>query len=200
MKPISSSQRPPADPELSSPRKRKRSSNHSSPEESNKQKTVQNMLSSHKDLNSSSTRSTLRSKRQKADHPISTLSAPFEGLSRSEMYNFSSQSSMSQGNTVVDLTSGISTPSSQTRKINGTVKGRLDINPHTGAKKLVVKNLQKSTQWDSKVVFGKDLGAIGCRFGNHIQGWTRCVQQGVFVHRCRERLSARRGVNVVRTA
>ncbi|KXL43500.1 MAG: hypothetical protein FE78DRAFT_92575 [Acidomyces sp. 'richmondensis'] len=160
MKPISSSQRPPADPELSSPRKRKRSSNHSSPEESNKQKTVQNMLSSHKDLNSSSTRSTLRSKRQKADHPISTLSAPFEGLSRSEMYNFSSQSSMSQGNTVVDLTSGISTPSSQTRKINGTVKGRLDINPHTGAKKLVVKNLQKSTQWDSKVYSEKIWGQL----------------------------------------
>jgi len=161
MQPISRRQRAPADPELSSPlRKRKRSSNRSSPEDSNKQQTVQNLFSAHQSPHSGSTRSTPESKRQKADQPTSTLSTPSRALVRGDMYNFNPQSPMAHGSGMIDLTSGTPPSSPQARRINGTVKGRPVINPHTGAKKLVVKNLQRNTQWDSKVYLEKIWGQL----------------------------------------
>ena len=62
---------------------------------------------------------------------------------------------MSNGNGVIDLTNGTPPTSPQARRVNGAVKPKSGINPHTGAKKLVVKNLKTNTSWDSKAYLEK---------------------------------------------
>lgn len=76
------------------------------------------------------------------------------------MYSFSSRSPPANGNGVIDLTNGTSPTSPSGRKVNGAVKGRTGINPHAGAKKLVVKNLKPSTNWDSKAYLEKIWGQV----------------------------------------
>ena len=67
---------------------------------------------------------------------------------------------MSNGNGVIDLTNGSPPSSLQARRVNGAMKGRQGINPHTGAKKLVVKNLKTNTSWDSKAYLEKIWGQL----------------------------------------
>lgn len=81
-------------------------------------------------------------------------------LAASDMYSFSSRSPPANGNGVIDLTNGTSPSSPQARRPNGLVKGRSGINPHAGAKKLVVKNLKPSTNWDSKAYLEKIWGQL----------------------------------------
>lgn len=76
------------------------------------------------------------------------------------MYTFSSRSPMANGNGVIDLTDGTPPSSPQARRVNGATKNRSGINPHVGAKKLVVKNLKTNTQWDSKAYLEKIWGQL----------------------------------------
>lgn len=80
------------------------------------------------------------------------------------MYSFTSRSSpVSNGaGSVVDLT-GQSPSSTPVRRINGALRpssGRTGLNPQTGAKKLVVKNLKTNTSWDSKAYLEKIWGQL----------------------------------------
>lgn len=82
------------------------------------------------------------------------------------MYNFSSsrQSPATNGsNAAIDLTASSPPTTPQARRVNGTlprIQGRGGINPATGAKKLVVKNLKTNTQWDSKAYLEKIWGQL----------------------------------------
>ena len=67
---------------------------------------------------------------------------------------------MPNGNGVIDLTNGTPPASPQAKRVNGAVKRTPGINPHTGAKKLVVKNLKTNTSWDSKAYLEKIWGQL----------------------------------------
>ena len=67
---------------------------------------------------------------------------------------------MPNGNGVIDLTNGTPPTSPQAKRMNGAMKGRSGINPNTGAKKLVVKNLKANTNWDSKAYLEKIWGQL----------------------------------------
>lgn len=82
---------------------------------------------------------------------------PQAALTPADMYQFASRSPVSTGSGLVDLTNGSSPPSPQARRVNGSRSG---INPHTGAKKLVVKNLKTNTTWDSKAYLEKIWGQL----------------------------------------
>lgn len=76
------------------------------------------------------------------------------------MYTFSSRPSATNG--VVDLTnSSPSTPPTRQGSASArSLVNRTGINPHTGAKKLVVKNLKTNTNWDSKVYLEQIWGRL----------------------------------------
>jgi cullin-4 len=76
------------------------------------------------------------------------------------MYTFSSRAPVPNGNGVIDLTNGTPPTSPQAKRVNGAMKARPGINSHTGAKKLVVKNLKTNTQWDSKAYLEKIWGQL----------------------------------------
>lgn len=81
------------------------------------------------------------------------------------MYNFSSSRqspATNAGSKSIDLT-GSSPPTTPQRRVNGSLPrpaGRGGINPATGAKKLVVKNLKTNTQYDSKAYVEKIWGQL----------------------------------------
>ncbi|KAI7220520.1 hypothetical protein KC365_g11995, partial [Hortaea werneckii] len=145
---------PSAQPDIqSSPpteRKRKRQAQE---EATNKQRTLQGLLSGQQEPSRVPASTSPRSKRIKQGS--ANPSTPPKKLARTDMYSFSSRSQATNGNGVVDLTHSSPTSSPQTRRVNGAMKGRGGLNPHTGAKKLVVKNLKQNTGWDSKAYLEK---------------------------------------------
>ncbi|KAF2158531.1 hypothetical protein M409DRAFT_30968 [Zasmidium cellare ATCC 36951] len=90
-----------------------------------------------------------------------------------DMYSFGSRSPSAASNGVIDLTNG-SSPATP-RRVNGSVKS--GISPHTGAKKLVVKNLKTNTSWDSKAYLEKIWGqldeALALIFKDGQQGFSK---------------------------
>ncbi|KAI7170232.1 Cullin-domain-containing protein [Hortaea werneckii] len=145
---------PSAQPDIqSSPRTERKRKRRAQEEATNKQQTLQGLLSDQQEPSSVSSSTLPRSKRirQGSANP----STPPKKLARTDMYSFPSRSQATNGNGVVDLTNGSPSPSPQTRRVNGAMKGRGGLNPHTGAKKLVVKNLKQNTGWDSKAYLEK---------------------------------------------
>ncbi|TKA79219.1 hypothetical protein B0A55_03961 [Friedmanniomyces simplex] len=159
MKPSISLPNAPSDPKLaSSDRKRKRPSHQLSSEDSAKQQTLQSLFAGPQKSQSSAVPTSPNSKRLK---PESTApSTPSKTLARGEMYSFASRSPVSNGNGVIDLTNGSPPSSPQARRMTGAFKSRSGINPHTGTKKLVVKNLKTNNSWDSKAYLKKIWGQL----------------------------------------
>ncbi|KAK3708558.1 hypothetical protein LTR37_011453 [Vermiconidia calcicola] len=160
MKPASGPQSAKPEPKPSPPdRKRKRSNRQPSSEDTPKQQTLQSLFAGQQKPHVNTAVASPSSKRQRQDsrQPPST---PPRTLATSDMYTFSSRSPMSNGNGVIDLTNGSPQTSPQSKRVNGAMKGRSGINPHTGAKKLVVKNLKTNTTWDSKAYLEKIWGQL----------------------------------------
>ncbi|KAK4630878.1 Cullin-4B [Fulvia fulva] len=130
-------------------RKRKRPSRQAvaGAEDTSSQQTLKSLFSTQQKPNHSCSPSSPSKKRLKADSTVPPLTPP-GALARSEMYSFTSRSPVANGSTVVDLTNG-SSPIAP-RRMN-----KPGLNPHTGAKKLVVKNLKTNTSWDSKAYLEK---------------------------------------------
>ncbi|KAK4546256.1 hypothetical protein LTR36_001933 [Oleoguttula mirabilis] len=143
MKGVHSSPNAQADPASSPDRKRKRPSRQASAQDSPTQQPLHFS----------------NSKRLKPEPPARPCTPP-KKLGRKEMYTFSSRSPVANGNGVIDLTNGTPPSSPQARRPNGALRGRSGINPHTGAKKLVVKNLKTNTSWDSKAYLEKIWGQL----------------------------------------
>ncbi|EMC98474.1 hypothetical protein BAUCODRAFT_32519 [Baudoinia panamericana UAMH 10762] len=135
-------------------RKRKRSSRQATTEDPSRQQTLQSLFAGQQKPQAASVRASPSKKRQRLECPAAT-GTPQKALNSSEMYSFSSRSSMSNGDGVIDLTNGSPPTPPQARRLNGAMKGRLGANSHTGAKKLVVKNLRTTTAWDSKAYLEK---------------------------------------------
>lgn len=136
-----------ADPKSSPPSERKRKRPRAS-EETPRNQTVDSLFSGQQkqignDLPASTSRKRVKSETEQ-------LSTPQSKLARAAMYSFSSRSPAANGNGVIDLTNGTPSSSPQARRASGASKGRGGINSHTGAKKLVVKNLKQNTGWNSK--------------------------------------------------
>jgi len=133
-------------------KKRKRSAVHLHPTEArpsvSQQRSIQDIFpAQEKSPATSSTYTELspQRKRPKAQSPSThaPVSSNHTPLTPEKMYTFASKQSPSG---VVDLTK--SPPrNGQTRRPNG-VKPVTAMNPHHGAKKLVVKNLRKDSVWD----------------------------------------------------
>ncbi|KXT04798.1 hypothetical protein AC578_9680 [Pseudocercospora eumusae] len=88
-----------------------------------------------------------------------------------DMYSFASTSPHTNANhNVVDLTNASSPSPRRSIKSSG-------INPHTGAKKLVVKNLKTNSGWDSKAYLEKIWGqldeALARIFKDELNGFTK---------------------------
>ncbi|KAK5118987.1 hypothetical protein LTR62_000198 [Meristemomyces frigidus] len=144
---------PPAD------RKRKRVTRQPSSEEAAKQRTLQSLFTVQQKPHSIPTPTSPSSKRHRTDVP--PPSTPPRALSRAAMYSFASRSPLATGsNGVVDLTNGSPPVTPQTRRTSGSLKSRTGINPHTGARKLVVKNLKQNSTWDSKAYLEKIWGQL----------------------------------------
>ncbi|CAK1361873.1 Cullin-4B [Cercospora beticola] len=145
-----------SDPRSSPPindRKRKRLSRPAE-EEGARQHTISALFSAnHKPHSTSCT-----SKRQKndLDRAVPPPSTPTPSLAPADMYSFSSRSPQANGNGVVDLTNASSPVSSQARRMST----KPAMNPHIGAKKLVVKNLKTNSNWDSKAYLEKIWGQL----------------------------------------
>lgn len=95
-----------------------------------------------------------RSKPANADRlPTSSPRA----VSINEMYSFGPKASAASGDAsgAIDLTN-----SSPSRPINGQRKPSRALNPHVGAKKLVVKNLKPNVAWDGKAYLEKVWGQL----------------------------------------
>jgi cullin-4 len=96
------------------------------------------------------------------------------------MYNFSStrqSPATNGGSAAIDLTASSPPTTPQARRINGSLlrpQPRGGINPATGAKKLVVKNLKTNTQWDSKAYLEKIWGQLDAALALIFKG----VQEG----------------------
>ena len=138
----------------SADRKRKRPSPQATVRDSDKQPTLQSLFSGQQKPQVHLRPTTPDKKRQKAS-PAAPVATPPSGLASRDMYTFSSRSPTTNGSNVIDLVNGSSPISS---RINGSTKplsGRLGLNSHTGAKKLVVKNLKTNTSWDSKAYLEK---------------------------------------------
>lgn len=133
-------------------RKRKRSSR---PDETHSQQTLQPLFNGQqKPHHRTDIPPSPSSKRPRPEAATPTSRSPNNPLAAKDMYSFSSRSPVQNGNGVVDLTNGNS-PSP--RRISGARSG---INPQTGAKKLVVKNLKTNTSWDSKAYLEKIWGQV----------------------------------------
>ena len=159
--------KPPAGPQsarsdvkaVPSDRKRKRSNRQSSFEDAAKQQTLQSLFAGHQKPHVNGGPASPNSKRVRTGL-TTTSTTPPKSLAARDMYNFSSRSPMPNGNGVIDLTNGTPPTSPQSKRVNGAMKGRPGINPHTGAKKLVVKNLKTNTSWDSKAYLEKIWGQL----------------------------------------
>ncbi|USW50086.1 Putative cullin protein, neddylation [Septoria linicola] len=129
-------------------------------EETARQHSISSLFSSHQKPNSATScgaEASPRSKRQKPDHPPPPPTpSSTTSLAPADMYSFSSRSPQANGNGVIDLTNGSSPISSQTRRPSM----KTAMNPHVGAKKLVVKNLKTNSNWDSKAYLEKVWGQV----------------------------------------
>lgn len=139
-------------------RKRKRPHRNSPTDQRSDQQTLQALYSAHHKPHTTGACSTSpSSKRSKPDNlSASPATPPPNSLTMADMYSFTSRSPSNASNSIIDLTNGSSpvTP----RRANGAMKS--GINPHTGAKKLVVKNLKTNTGWDSKAYLEKIWGSL----------------------------------------
>ncbi|CAK4030005.1 ubiquitin ligase subunit like [Lecanosticta acicola] len=145
---------PSATSESPADRKRKRSSRPGVAEEAHSQQTIQTLFNGQqKPHQKTDIPPTPSSKRHKPE-AIYSAATPTKSLPAKDMYSFASRSPVQNGNGVIDLTNG---SSSSPRRINGTQSG---INPQTGARKLVVKNLKTNTSWDSKAYLEKIWGQL----------------------------------------
>lgn len=154
---LQSARPPPPTPAID--RKRKRPHRQPSSHHAPPQQTLQSLFSGQQKPHANGGPTSPSSKRQKggiAEQPA-TPSTP---LAPRDMYSFSSRSPPAHGNGVIDLTNGTPPTSPQARKVNGAAKARPGINPHAGAKKLVVKNLKPNTNWDSKAYLEKIWGQL----------------------------------------
>lgn len=144
-------------------RKRKRSNRQPSSEDAGKQQTLQSLFAGQQKPHVNGAAISPNSKRLKPDE-THLPSTPPKSLATSDMYTFSSRSPVSNVNGVIDLTNGSPSPSPQARRVNGAINGAVKrtpgINPHTGAKKLIVKNLKTNTGWDSKAYLEKIWGQL----------------------------------------
>ncbi|KAK5167738.1 uncharacterized protein LTR77_007437 [Saxophila tyrrhenica] len=140
-------------------RKRKRASRQDSNDPA-KQQTLQSLFAGQQKPHVNTTATSPNSKRARPDVCETTTPPRSKGLATSDMYTFASRSPMSNGNGVIDLTNGTPQTSPQAKRVNGAMKARPGINSHTGAKKLVVKNLKTNTQWDSKAYLEKIWGQL----------------------------------------
>jgi cullin-4 len=157
MSPLSRIPRASEERRASSPtdRKRKRHSRQTAagasetetPSQSQRKQNVPELFAGHQ--NSPSQNFTPCGKRRKPDSfaPPPATTPPPRG-----MYSFKSRSPATNGSGVVDLTNGSSPISPHAKKLPMRSAG---LNPHTGAKKLVVKNLKANTNWDSKAFLEK---------------------------------------------
>ena len=146
----------------SSDRKRKRTSPRSSSKDLDKQQTLRSLFSGQQKSEAPLTPVTPDKKRPRTicAGPVATLP---RGIASRDMYTFSSRSPTTNGSNVIDLVNGSSPVSPHPGRMNGSVKphaGRPGLNPHTGAKKLVVKNLKTNTSWDSKAYLEKIWGQV----------------------------------------
>lgn len=144
-------------------RKRKRAQQQqqreASPNREQKQHTLPSVLAA-KGRQQTTSPTSKRSKQSPATSPSRTTPLPKQ-LGTNDMYNFSS--TRQSGNTAIDLTASSPPTTPQPRRINGSLsrpQGRGGVNPATGAKKLVVKNLKTNTQWDSKAYLEKIWGQL----------------------------------------
>jgi len=152
---------------LPSARKRKRPNRQPSAEEARKQQNLHTLFSSQEKTYTNGASTSPSSKRLKADED-SRLVTPAVSLATSEMYTFSSRSPVAtvngHGNGVVDLTNDTPPTSPVARRVNGSMNGAIKrapgINAHTGARRLVVKNLKSNTDWDSKAYLEKIWGQL----------------------------------------
>lgn len=158
MKPHSASQNVRAESRISPvDRKRKRPKRQTSSEEFVRQPTVQSLFAEQKQASSREAEPVSpTSKRTKREADTSPSPAK-RSISSSEMYTFSARSAPVNGHDhgIIDLTKDSSHISPQARRINGAVKRTPGINSHSGAKKLVVKNLKPNTSWDGKAYLEK---------------------------------------------
>lgn len=150
---LQSAASPPAPPD----RKRKRP--HRAPSSQEQQQTLHSCFSGQQKPHINGAPSSPNKKRPRENLP-DRPSTPRGRLAAADMYSFSSRSPTANGNGVIDLTNGTPPTSPQARRVNGAVKGRSGINPHAGAKKLVVKNLKPSTNWDSKAYLERVWGQL----------------------------------------
>ena len=146
-------------PPTAADRKRKRPHRQPSSQDAPQQQTLQSLFNGQQKPHANGGVLSPTNKRQRPDIP--PPAAPPQGrLASTEMYSFSSRSPPAKGNGVIDLTNGTSPTSPQARRVNGAVKGKSGINPHAGAKKLVVKNLKPNVNWDSKAYLEKIWGQL----------------------------------------
>ena len=140
-------------------RKRKRLHHQPSSQEVTQQQTLHSLFSGQQKPHINGGPLSPNKKRRKPDD--TNRPEGVEGrLASADMYSFPSRSPSTNSNGVIDLTNGTPPTSPQARRLNGAVKGRSGINPHAGAKKLVVKNLKPSTNWDSKAYLEKIWGQL----------------------------------------
>jgi cullin-4 len=128
-------------------------------DDNTKQHSINSLFQNHQKPNSTNA-SEANSKRLKHDTstaPTGSPTTPTIILAPGDMYSFNTRSPQANGtnNVVVDLTNS----SPPARRSNGSYKTG-GINPHTGAKKLVVKNLKTNTSWDSKAYLEKIWGHL----------------------------------------
>ncbi len=140
-------------------RKRKRPSRQHSSEDPAKQQTLQSLFAGQQKPHVNGAGLSPNSKRLKPDSPQQPPS-PRTALATRDMYTFSSRSPVQTSNGAIDLTGSSPPASPLAKKMNGAMKTRPGINAHTGAKKLVVKNLKQNTQWDSKAYLEKIWGQL----------------------------------------
>ncbi|KAK3111468.1 hypothetical protein LTR53_013255 [Teratosphaeriaceae sp. CCFEE 6253] len=140
-------------------RKRKRPHRQTSTEDSARQQTLHPLFAGQHKPNSNGPPASPKAKRLKPEL-ADGFPTPTKSLAKGEMYNFSSRSPVANGDAVIDLTNGTSPAPRQARRPNGAMQGRAGINPHTGAKKLVVKNLKPNSSWDSKAYLEKIWGQV----------------------------------------
>ena len=160
MKPLAGTQSARSDVKsVPSDRKRKRPARQPSSEDAAKQQTLQSLLAGHQKPHVNGGPASPNNKRPRTES-VTATSTPPRGLATTDMYNFSSRSSMPNGNGVIDLTNGTPPTSPQSKRVNGAMKGRPGLNAHGGAKKLVVKNLKTNTNWDSKAYLEKIWGQL----------------------------------------
>ena len=158
-----------------SDRKRKRPGRQSSPEDTSRQQTLHSLFAGQQKPQASAVPAASPSSKRPRPAPRPT---PPRALGRGEMYAFASRSPASNTG-VVDLTHDNGTPSPQARRMpNAAVlRNRNGINPHTGAKKLVVKNLKTGAGFDRKQYLEKIWeqldAALAIIFTDGKQGFSR---------------------------